>query len=82
MKNKTNEVEISFHSLFVFIIAEKKRKIVMLLLYLMFLDSDDCYAKNACELMYNMATTRNADVVTANYRCMTEERTIMGKCNI
>ena len=26
MKNKTNEVEISFHSLFVFIIAEKKRK--------------------------------------------------------
>lgn len=40
--------------------------------YLMFLDSDDCYTKNACELMYNMATTRNADVVTANYRCMTE----------
>ena len=26
MKNKTNEVEISFHSLFVFIIAEKKEK--------------------------------------------------------
>ena len=25
-ENKTNEVEISFHSLFVFIIAEKKRK--------------------------------------------------------
>ena len=26
MKNKTNEIEISFHSLFVFIIAEKKEK--------------------------------------------------------
>ena len=26
MKNKTNEVEISFHSLFVFIIAEKKER--------------------------------------------------------
>lgn len=38
--------------------------------YLMFLDSDDCYTLNACELMYNMATEKGADIVTANYRCM------------
>lgn len=43
--------------------------------YLMFIDSDDCFRENACELMYNAITENNADIVTANYKCMEENGT-------
>lgn len=38
--------------------------------YIMFSDADDCFDKKACELMYNSITQNNADIVTANYKCM------------
>lgn len=47
--------------------------------YLMFLDSDDCFAPKACEQMYNLATEKGADIVTANYRCMFQDGTLWTK---
>ena len=47
--------------------------------YLMFIDSDDYIDKKACELMYNAITKNNADVVTANYKCMNEDGKIWEK---
>ncbi len=41
--------------------------------YLMFIDSDDVYDKKACELMYQAIKENEADVVTANYKCMEQE---------
>ncbi len=35
--------------------------------YIMFLDSDDMYEKDACEVMYNLAEEKQADYVSANY---------------
>jgi glycosyltransferase involved in cell wall biosynthesis len=35
--------------------------------YVTFIDSDDFYDKNACELMYNYITKTNADMITTNY---------------
>ena len=40
--------------------------------YLMFLDSDDYIAKDACEKMYKTITENKVDIVTANYTCMYE----------
>lgn len=41
--------------------------------YLMFIDSDDYISERACEVMYNAITKNEADIVTANYRCMNEQ---------
>ncbi len=38
--------------------------------YLMFVDSDDYIAPNACQIMYDTITSNHADIVTANYKCM------------
>lgn len=35
--------------------------------YLMFLDSDDVFLENACELLYNNITENDLDMVSANY---------------
>lgn len=35
--------------------------------YIMFLDSDDFYEKNSCEVLYNEITKRDADFVIGNY---------------
>lgn len=35
--------------------------------YVMFIDSDDLYEKNSCEVLYNKIEKTNADFVTANY---------------
>ena len=35
--------------------------------YIMFLDADDMYEENACEIMYNIAEENQADYVSANY---------------
>ncbi len=35
--------------------------------YIMFVDPDDFYENNACEVMYNAIEEKNADFVTANY---------------
>ena len=40
--------------------------------YVMFVDSDDCLDPNACKLMYDMIVNNQADIVTANYKCMSE----------
>lgn len=44
--------------------------------FLMFLDSDDYIAKDACEKMFKAITKNNADIVTANYTCMNEDGNI------
>ena len=41
--------------------------------YLMFVDADDVITNDACEKMYNTITSNNADIVTANYKCMNED---------
>lgn len=43
--------------------------------YLMFLDSDDLYEQNACEIMYNEIEKRNADYVIGNYINIDEDGT-------
>lgn len=35
--------------------------------YIMFLDVDDCYLPNACEVLYNTISENNVDLVLANY---------------
>lgn len=35
--------------------------------YLMFIDHDDYYTKNACELLYKEITQNNAEIVSGNY---------------
>ena len=35
--------------------------------YLMFIDSDDLYVENACEIMYNAIEQKNADFIIGNY---------------
>ena len=40
--------------------------------YIMFLDPDDVYDKNACKAMYDAITTKDVDIVTANYMYMDE----------
>ena len=39
--------------------------------YIMFLDSDDLYFEETCELLYNNITANNLDIVSGNYiRCV------------
>ncbi len=47
--------------------------------YLMFVDSDDYIDQNACKAMYDAVTSNNADIVTANYKCMDEDGKIWAK---
>ena len=47
--------------------------------YIMFLDPDDLYDKDACLSMYNAITKANADIVTANYMYMDDDGTIWDK---
>lgn len=47
--------------------------------YLMFLDSDDYIDKKACELMYQTISQNEADIVTANYKCMNEDGNVWPK---
>ena len=47
--------------------------------YLMFVDSDDYIDAKACEAMYNAVTSNNADIVTANYKCMNQDGEIWKK---
>ena len=35
--------------------------------YIMFLDADDMYEENTCEIMYNLAEEQKVDYVSANY---------------
>ena len=44
--------------------------------YVMFLDPDDVYDKDACKNMYNKITSEKVDIVTANYNYMDEDGTI------
>ena len=41
--------------------------------YIMFLDADDCLDQEACKLMYDAIAKNDADIVTANYKCMNED---------
>ena len=47
--------------------------------YVMFLDPDDVYDKNALEQMYNVIVKENVEIVSANYRYMSEEGEIWNK---
>lgn len=47
--------------------------------YVMFLDPDDYYAKDACENMYNAIVKHKVDVVTANYNYMDEDGIVWPK---
>lgn len=47
--------------------------------YLMFVDADDYITDQACEQMYNAITENEADIVTANYKCMNEDGKIWQK---
>lgn len=47
--------------------------------YLMFVDSDDYISDTACEKMYKTITENEADIVTANYKCMNEDGKIWDK---
>lgn len=35
--------------------------------YIMFLDQDDVFFENACEVLYNLIVSENADIVSGNY---------------
>lgn len=43
--------------------------------YIMFLDADDTYQKDTCEIMYKIAERENADYVSANYIMMDDDGT-------
>lgn len=43
--------------------------------YIMFLDADDLYKPNSCEIMYNAIEKSNADYAIGNYRMMDEDGT-------
>jgi glycosyltransferase involved in cell wall biosynthesis len=47
--------------------------------YIMFLDPDDIYDKNACKSMYDKITSEKVDIVTANYNYMDEDGKIWDK---
>ena len=47
--------------------------------YIMFLDPDDAYDKDACKKMYDLITANDVDIVSANYEYMEEDGTIWGK---
>lgn len=47
--------------------------------YIMFLDPDDMYDKSALEKMYNIVTSENVDIVTANYKYANEDGTLWQK---
>jgi len=47
--------------------------------YIMFLDSDDTFALDACENLYNYIEKTNADYVVGNYTNMDEDGTIWDK---
>ena len=42
--------------------------------YLMFLDQDDTYKRNACETLYNKITTENVDLVCGNHNMVVNGR--------
>ena len=41
--------------------------------YVMFIDADDLYEENSCEVLYNEIEKRNADIVVGNYIHITHE---------
>ena len=41
--------------------------------YIMFIDSDDTYELNSCEVLYKAINETNSDFVSGNYRNMTEQ---------
>ena len=47
--------------------------------YIMFLDPDDVYDKNACKVMYEAITTKKRDIVTSNYIYMEDDGTLWEK---
>lgn len=42
--------------------------------YLMFLDQDDTFKENACEILYNKITNENVDLVCGNHNLVTDGR--------
>ena len=47
--------------------------------YIMFLDPDDFYDKNALEIMYNTAVEQDVEIVTANYKYANEDGEVWSK---
>lgn len=47
--------------------------------YIMFLDPDDIYDKNACKIMYDTIIRENVDIVTSNYIYMNEDGMLWDK---
>ncbi|MDZ4170956.1 MAG: glycosyltransferase, partial [Methanobacteriaceae archaeon] len=41
--------------------------------YMMFLDPDDYYTKNACEILYNKINKEKADIVFGKYKILTDD---------
>jgi glycosyltransferase involved in cell wall biosynthesis len=50
--------------------------------YLMFMDHDDYYSNDACEVFYNKITNENADVVFSRYKYVFEDGRIQNNPNI
>ncbi|MBU9706508.1 glycosyltransferase [Paenibacillus sp. AK121] len=48
--------------------------------YIMFLDQDDTYADNACEVLYRLVVNKNIDIGMATYRNVSEDNKIIDDC--
>ena len=49
--------------------------------YLMFMDHDDCYANDACEVLYNKITKENVDIVFSRYHYFFEDGKVQPSFN-
>ncbi len=50
--------------------------------YLMFLDPDDIFVENACEILYNAIINSNSDVVSGNYDINRDNKIVRNKWNL
>jgi glycosyltransferase involved in cell wall biosynthesis len=49
--------------------------------YLMFMDHDDCYVNDACEVLYNKITEENVDIVFSRYNYFFEDGKVQHSFN-